>query len=85
MADQQQPQPPKPAEGEQKRGFGRGGDRGGDRGGEKRGDKDRKPRDNRGKKPEENVWKPVTKLGRLVKANLIDNIVDIFRFAIPIK
>jgi hypothetical protein len=37
MADQQAPQVPKP-EGEQKRGFGRGGDRGDRKGG------DRKPR-----------------------------------------
>lgn len=27
----------------------------------------------------------MTKLGRLVKAKLIDDIVDIFRFSIPIK
>lgn len=75
MADQQQPVKP---EGEQKRGFGRpaAGDK-------KQGD--RKPRDPKDRKKDEAEWKPVTKLGRLVKAKLIDNIVDVFRFSIPIK
>ena len=50
-----------------------------------------RPRDNKkgGKRPErkkeETEWKPVTKLGRLVKSKKIENIVDIFRFSIPIK
>jgi len=66
---------PKPEEAQkQERGFGRG---------------DRKPRgDKKGKgerKKDEVIWNPVTKLGRLVKAGKIDNIVDIFRFSIPIK
>lgn len=76
MAEQQPVQEvPKQEEGEKKRGFGRAG-----------GDKDRKPRQNRDpRKKEENEWKPVTKLGRLVKAGLLDNIIDIFRFSIPIK
>ena len=75
MADQQPPQVPKP-EGDQKRGFGRPGDK-------KTGD--RKPRDGRDRKKEETEWKPVTKLGRLVKAKLVDSIIDVFRFSIPIK
>ena len=67
---------PKPAETQppapEKRGFGRGGDKKGPR----------KPTD---KKKDEVEWKPVTKLGRLVKSKLIENLVDIFRFSIPIK
>lgn len=73
---------PKPEETQDKgqRGFGRGGDRGGDR----------KPRDKKGpkggdRKKDEQIWNPVTKLGRLVKSQKIDNINDIFRFSIPIK
>ena len=69
MEAPQQQQPP--AEQKQDRGFGRG----------KRGD--RKPRD--GKKKDEPSWTPVTKLGRLVKFNKITDIVDVFRFSIPIK
>ncbi|CAM6000295.1 unnamed protein product [Sphagnum balticum] len=54
--------------------------------GEKRGfaKGDKKPKRTERKK-EEVEWKPVTKLGRLVKAGLIEDIVDIFRFSIPIK
>lgn len=67
---------PKPVEtqapAQEKRGFGRGGD--------KKGGK--KPFD---RKKDEAVWNPVTKLGRLVKGKLIDSLVDIFRFSIPIK
>jgi ribosomal protein uS5 len=76
MAEQAPPAPvvAKP-EGE-KRGFGRGGDKAGDKKGGKRPER---------KKDDAVEWKPVTKLGRLVKAKLIDNIVDIFRFSIPIK
>ena len=54
---------------QQKRGFGK--------------DKKKGPKGDK-KNPEEE-WKPVTKLGRLVKAGLISNIVDIFRYSIPIK
>ena len=66
-----------PKEGQQEekkdRGFGRGGDK----------KKGQKPKGDR--KKEENVWKPVTKLGRLVQSGRIENIVDIFRFCMPIK
>jgi ribosomal protein uS5 len=76
MAEVPQPLPVVPPvagkpEGE-RRGFAKGGDR---KGGPKRPEK----------KKEEIEWKPVTKLGRLVKAKLIEDIVDIFRFSIPIK
>lgn len=68
---EQAPKPEAPKPEAEKRGFGRGGDKKG------------------GKRPERKQevveWKPVTKLGRLVKSKLIDNIVDIFRFSIPIK
>lgn len=58
-------------------GFGRGGGRGrgrgrgGGRGG--RGDRD------------ENVWVPVTKLGRLVKEGKINSLEEIFLFSLPVK
>lgn len=67
--------------GEGRGGFGRGGDgrgrgrgrgRGGGRGG-------RRGRD------EENVWTPVTKLGRLVKEQKIGSIEEIFLFSLPVK
>ena len=77
MAEQAPPAPVVAAKPEgEKRGFGRGGDKAGDKKGGKRPDR---------KKDDAVEWKPVTKLGRLVKAKLIDNIVDIFRFSIPIK
>lgn len=38
-----------------------------------------------GRRQEEEPWKPVTKLGRLVKNEKIQKIEDIFRFALPIK
>lgn len=63
----------------------------GQRGGRTYGSGDRKPRgDKKGgkfgdRKKDEPSWTPVTKLGRLVKAGKIDNIIDIFRFSIPIK
>jgi len=65
---------------DEKRGFGRGGERGGDRD-KKRGDRGA-PR--RGKVGEFD-WKPVTKLGRLVKADKIAKLEEIYRFSIPIK
>lgn len=72
----------KPAETENK--DQKGGERGFGRGDRKpRGDrKDRKGGD---RKKDEPTWTPVTKLGRLVKNSKIDNIIDIFRFSIPIK
>ena len=71
---------PKPVEeapkAEKERGFGRPKDAARDN---KKGGK--RPE----RKKEEIEWKPVTKLGRLVKSKKIENIVDIFRFSIPIK
>merc|ERR1719445_1861920 len=57
-------------------GFGRGGGRGGR--GRGRGRGGRGGRD-------ENVWVPVTKLGRLVKEGKIGSIEEIFLFSIPVK
>jgi len=60
-------------------GFGRGRGRGrgrGDRGGRGR---------RGGRQSEENVWTPVTKLGRLVKEGKIGSIEEIFLFSIPVK
>lgn len=64
-------------------GFGtRGGDRGrGDRG---RGGRGRGPRRG-GNKSEEKEWQPVTKLGRLVKANKIKSMEEIYLHSLPIK
>jgi len=61
-------------------GFGRGrGGRGRGRGGRGRGR-------GRGRGDrEENVWTPVTKLGRLVKDGKINSIEDIFLFSLPVK
>jgi len=61
------------------RGFGRGG-RGGGRGGRPEGG----PRKG-GFRKDEGEWRPVTKLGRLVKSGKIASIEDIFRWAVPIK
>lgn len=58
---------------------GRGGDRG-DRGGRRGGRRGR----GRGAK-EEKAWVPVTKLGRLVQANKITSLEDIYYHALPIK
>jgi len=67
--------------GERRGGFGRGrGGRGGGRGG--RGGRGRG--DRRGGR-DENVWVPVTKLGRLVKEGKIGSIEEIFLFSIPVK
>lgn len=46
---------------------------------------DRKAKPKMDRKKEEVEWSPVTKLGRLVKGKYIENIIDIFRFSIPIK
>lgn len=72
MAEQAPPaaQPAAQPPKQEGRGFGRGADK-----------KGKRPE----RKKEEVEWKPVTKLGRLVKAKLIENIVDIFRYSIPIK
>mmetsp|Transcript_26663 Transcript_26663/g.38986 ORF Transcript_26663/g.38986 Transcript_26663/m.38986 type:complete len:274 (-) Transcript_26663:285-1106(-) len=60
-------------------GFGRGGGRGG-RGGRGRG------RGRGGRRgPDENVWVPVTKLGRLVKEGKITSIEEIFLYSLPVK
>jgi len=63
--------------GEGRGGFGRGGRGGRGRGrggrGGRRGDRD------------ENVWVPVTKLGRLVKEGKIASIEEIFLFSLPVK
>jgi len=65
-------------------GFGRG--RGGDRrGGDRRGGRGRGRGDRRGRRDDENVWVPVTKLGRLVKENKIMSIEEIFLFSLPVK
>ena len=63
--------PQEQAKPDQGRGFGRGCPKGG------KGRPDRKK--------EDAPWMPVTKLGRLVKGKLIENLNDIFRFSIPIK
>jgi len=72
---------PPPAEGGGGRGgFGRGGRDGRGRGrGRGRGGRGRGGRD------EENVWVPVTKLGRLVKEGKIGSIEEIFLFSLPVK
>eukprot|EP00009_Paramoeba_aestuarina_P000959 CAMPEP_0201514994 /NCGR_PEP_ID=MMETSP0161_2-20130828/6676_1 /ASSEMBLY_ACC=CAM_ASM_000251 /TAXON_ID=180227 /ORGANISM="Neoparamoeba aestuarina, Strain SoJaBio B1-5/56/2" /LENGTH=270 /DNA_ID=CAMNT_0047911695 /DNA_START=66 /DNA_END=878 /DNA_ORIENTATION=+ len=72
------------------RGFGRGdrGDRGDRRGG-RGGRGDRGGRGGRGgrsgRKTESETWKPVTKLGRLVKENYITSLEEIYLFSLPIK
>lgn len=64
-------------------GFGsRGGDRGGDRG---RGRGGRRGPRRGGNKSEEKEWQPVTKLGRLVKANKIKSMEEIYLHSLPIK
>jgi len=78
------PKEQQPAAEQQNKDAPRGGERGFGRG-------DRKPRGDRkdgkggDRKKDEPQWNPVTKLGRLVKSGKIDNIIDIFRFSIPIK
>ena len=63
-------------------GFGRGGRDGRGRGrGRGRGGRGRGGRGGR----DENVWVPVTKLGRLVKEGKIASIEEIFLFSIPEK
>ncbi|EED89940.1 RS2, ribosomal protein 2 [Thalassiosira pseudonana CCMP1335] len=70
---------------EERGGFGRGrGERGRGRG---RGDRGRGRGRGRGREGgrDENVWVPVTKLGRLVKEGKIGSIEEIFLFSIPVK
>jgi len=71
-----------------------GGDRGGDRGdgegrgrgrGRGRGGPRGKPRAGPGGAKGEEVWVPVTKLGRLVKEKLIKRLEEIYLYALPIK
>lgn len=64
-------------------GFGSRGDRGGDRGRGGRGGR-RGPRRG-GNKSEEKEWQPVTKLGRLVKAQKIKSMEEIYLHSLPIK
>ena len=71
--------PPPPGEGRGgggRGGFGRGGGRGRGRG---------RGRGGRGRRDDENVWVPVTKLGRLVKEGKIGSIEEIFLFSLPVK
>lgn len=66
---------------EERGGFGRGRGRG-------RGDRGRGRGRGRGRREggrDENVWVPVTKLGRLVKEGKIGSIEEIFLFSIPVK
>jgi small subunit ribosomal protein S2e len=68
-------------EGAGERGFGRGG-RGAGRGrGRGRGGRG----GGRGGRPGEEEWRPVTNLGRLVKAGVITNIDEIYYDSVPIK
>jgi len=74
-------QPTNAPAGEAKRGgrggFGRGGARGG-RGGARGGGP-------RGGRPDDKDWVPLTKLGRLVKYNMIKSLEEIYTHSIPIK
>mmetsp|Transcript_55850 Transcript_55850/g.135296 ORF Transcript_55850/g.135296 Transcript_55850/m.135296 type:complete len:275 (-) Transcript_55850:475-1299(-) len=80
--------PPASGGGEGRGGFGRGGGgRGGRDGGRGRGGRGR-GRGGRGRGGggrDENVWVPVTKLGRLVKEGKIGSLEEIFLFSIPVK
>merc|ERR1719169_416102 len=68
------------------RGFGGRGRGGRGRGGRGRGGRGRGgARGGRDGDKEANVWTPVTKLGRLVKAGLIKSIEEVFLFSLPIK
>jgi small subunit ribosomal protein S2e len=69
--------------GEGRGGFGRDGGRG--RGGRDGGRGGRGRGGGRGGRDSEEVWTPVTKLGRLVKEGKISSIEDIFTFSLPVK
>lgn len=60
-----------------------GGDRG--RGGRGRGGRGRGRGAGRGGRDGENVWVPVTKLGRLVKEGKISTVEEIYLHSLPIK
>jgi len=64
-----------------------GGDRGrgGFRGGFGRGGRGAPRRGGRGRKDEDKVWVPVTKLGRLVRDDKIKSLEEIYLFSLPIK
>jgi hypothetical protein len=66
-------------------GGGRGGRDGGREGGRGRGRGRGGGRGGGGRDREENVWVPVTKLGRLVKDGKIGSIEEIFLFSLPVK
>ena len=68
-------------------GFGSRGDRGGGGGGDRgRGGRGgRRGARRGGNKSEEKEWQPVTKLGRLVKANKIKSMEEIYLHSLPIK
>jgi len=73
-------------QGEGRGGFGRGGGRGGDgRGRGRGGGRGRGRGRGGGRGGDDNVWVPVTKLGRLVKEGKINSIEEIFLFSIPVK
>jgi small subunit ribosomal protein S2e len=80
MADEQAPRGGEGEGGRGRGGFGRG--RGGGRGG--RGGRGG-GRGGAGGGRDENVWVPVTKLGRLVKDGKIGSIEEIFLFSLPVK
>ncbi len=71
-------------EGQAPRGRGGFGGRGGDRGGARGGARGRggPPR---GGRPDEKDWVPLTKLGRLVKYNMVKSLEEIYAHSIPIK
>jgi small subunit ribosomal protein S2e len=72
--------------GEGRGGFGRGGGRGDDgRGRGRGGGRGRGRGRGGGRGGDDNVWVPVTKLGRLVKEGKINSIEEIFLFSIPVK
>ena len=72
--------------GEGRGGFGRGGRGGRGRGGRGRGGGEGgRGGSGRGGGREENVWVPVTKLGRLVKEGKISSIEEIFLYSLPVK
>jgi small subunit ribosomal protein S2e len=66
-------------------GFGRGDGRGRGRGDGRGRGRGRGGRGGRGGRDDENVWMPVTKLGRLVKEGKIGSLEEIFLFSLPVK
>jgi len=45
----------------------------------------RRQRRPQGREREEDIWYPITKLGRLVKGGIITTVEEIYKFALPIK